>query len=152
MRKLAFVATPVLPEYHNPVLSFQAGEVKDVPVDMADYLQDTFPENFTEPEEANENGLKGTQTDGEGQDPSDGGDSQEDVEPASGDQVFLTEEEEPVAHVEAIEPAEELEDDSLGKSEPTVEEVKTSANNTAPKRTNQRKRGSGVPKTKLFGK
>ncbi|MCK9327832.1 MAG: hypothetical protein M0P69_20215 [Bacteroidales bacterium] len=133
MRKLTFKATKTLPAYRNPVLCFKAGEVKEVAEDMANYLQETFPENFTEPGENNEDGLEGAEGSEVGQVPAEEEDPLEDMEPA------------------IQEPAEELEDNSLGKSEP-VEEVNPVANNSAPKRTNKRKRGSGVPKTKLFGK
>ncbi len=134
MRKLTFKATKTLPAYRNPTMLMRAGEVKEIEDGVAEYLLSTFPNNFEEQLETNENGLEGAEGTGVVQVPAKEPDPAEDTESVEPD------------------PAEESEDDSLGKPEPTVEEVKTSANNTAPKRTNKRKRGSGVPKTKLFGK
>jgi hypothetical protein len=112
----------------------RAGEVKEIEDGVAEYLLSTFPNNFEEQLETNEDGLEGAEETGVVQAPAGEEDPLEDMEPA------------------IQEPAEEPEDNSLGKSEPVEEEVNPVADKPTPKRTNKRKRGSGVPKTKLFGK
>ena len=84
----------------------RAGEVKEIEDGVAEYLLSTFPNNFEEQLETNENGLEGSPKEDDGQEPS---------EP-------------------------ELE-------EPAPTEVKQVAKS---KRTNQRKRSTKLPKTKLF--